>query len=114
MRIPEAVATLLAIYNTIEDAANTVVALTQEGITPAALEMMDGWVLRMVEAATHAGYPLDAGAVLMIEFEGLREAVEEQAEAVRQVCRKQKARELRRPRDERDRQPLRARRYKPA
>ncbi|HTD24450.1 MAG TPA: FAD-linked oxidase C-terminal domain-containing protein [Terriglobales bacterium] len=106
MRIPEAVATLLAIYNTIEDAANTVVALTQEGITPAALEMMDGWVLRMVEAATHAGYPLDAGAVLLIEVEGLREAVEEQAEAVRQVCRKQKAREVRRARDERERQLL--------
>src|SRR5256714_168253 len=61
MRLPEAVATLLAIFNTIEDAANTVVAITQEGVTPAALELMDGWVLRMVEAATHAGYPVDAG-----------------------------------------------------
>jgi glycolate oxidase len=106
MRIPEAVGTLLAIYNTIDDAAHTVVALTQEGITPAALEMMDGWVLRMVEAATHAGYPVDAGAVLLIEVEGLRETVEEQAEAIRQVCKKQKAREVRRARDERERQLL--------
>lgn len=106
MRIPEATATLLAIYNTIDDAANTVAAITREGITPAALELMDGWVLRMVEAATHAGYPLDAGAVLLIEVEGLREVVEEQAEAVRQVCRKQKAREVRRARDERERQLL--------
>ncbi len=106
MRLPEAVATLLAIFNTIEDAANTVVAITQEGITPAALELMDGWVLRMVEAATHAGYPVDAGAVLLIEVEGLREEVEEQAEAIRQVCRKQKAREVRRARDERERKLL--------
>jgi len=67
---------------------------------------MDGWVLRMVEAATHAGYPVDAGAVLLIEVEGLREEVEEQAEAIRQVCRKQKAREVRRARDERERQLL--------
>ena len=106
MRIPEMVATLLAIYNTIEDAANTVVAITQEGITPAALEMLDGWTLRIVEAATHAGYPLDAGAVLLIEIEGLRESVEEQAEAIRQVCKKQKAREVRRARDEQERQKL--------
>src|SRR5499427_7713397 len=86
MRLPESVATLLAIFNTIEDAANTVVATTEEGITPAALELMDGWVLRMVEEATRAGYPLDAGAVLLIEVEGLRETVEEQAEAIHRVC----------------------------
>jgi glycolate oxidase len=106
MRLPESVATLLAIFNTIEDAANTVVAITEEGITPAALELMDGWVLRMVEEATRAGYPLDAGAVLLIEVEGLRETVEEQAEAIHRVCRKQKAREVRRARNEHERKLL--------
>ncbi len=43
-------------------------------------------MIRMVEAATHAGYPLDAAAVLLIEVEGLTEAVEEQAEAIAEVC----------------------------
>ena len=54
--------------------------LPARAITPVAVEMLDGVMLRMVEEATHAGYPLDAAAVLLIELEGLREAVEEQAE----------------------------------
>ena len=61
--LPEHVATLLAIYQNAEDAANSVTALTAEGITPSALEMLDGWTLRAVEEATHAGYPIDSGAV---------------------------------------------------
>ncbi len=105
-RLPEHVTTLLGIYNTIEDAANTVVAITQSGITPAALEMLDGWMVRCVEANVHAGYPEDAAAVLLIELEGMREAVEEQAEAVSAVCMQQKAREVRRARDEKQRQLL--------
>ena len=106
MRLPEAVATLLAIYNDVQDAANTVVALTSEGITPAAIEMLDGWTLRAVEAAVHAGYPTDSAAVLLIELEGLREAVEEQAEIVSELCRRCRAREVRRARDENERQLL--------
>ena len=49
------------------------------GITPAALEMLDGWTLQTIEAFCHAGYPLDAGAVLLMELDGLAELVEEQA-----------------------------------
>jgi glycolate oxidase len=84
-------------------AARTVSAITAVGITPAALEMLDGWTLRTIEAFCHAGYPLDAGAVLLIEVEGLRESVEEQAAAVREVCLQQKAREVRRAKDEEER-----------
>jgi len=105
-RLPEAVATLLAIYSDVQHAANTVVALTSEGITPAAIEMLDGWTLRAVEAAVQAGYPLDSAGVLLIELEGLREAVEEQAETVSAVCRRSGAREVRRARDENERQRL--------
>jgi glycolate oxidase len=105
-RLPEAVATLLAIFNSMDDAAQTVVAITREGITPAALEMLDGWTLRIVEDFVHAGYPKDSGAVLLIELEGLREAVEEQAEAVRQVCVAQNAREVRRAADQQERELL--------
>src|SRR5438270_10781929 len=66
-RLPEAVETLLEVFNTVEVGCNTVVAITSEGITPAALELLDGWTLRAVEAAAKAGYPLDSGAVLLIE-----------------------------------------------
>ena len=103
LRRPEHIATLLGIFETIDDGAKTVSAITAAGITPAALEMLDGWTLRAVEAACHAGYPLDAGAVLLIELEGLAEQVEEQAEAVREVCFQQKAREVRRAKDENER-----------
>lgn len=105
-RLPEAVATLLAIFNSMDDAAQTVVAITREGITPAALEMLDGWTLRIVEDFVHAGYPKNSGAVLLIELEGLREAVEEQAEAVRQVCTAQNAREVRRAANQQERELL--------
>jgi glycolate oxidase len=97
-RLPEAVKTLLAIYDRVLDATRTVAAVTAHGITPAALEMMDGFTLRAVEAATHAGYPTDSAAVLLIEVEGLQEAVEEQAEAIEGVCRENAAREVRRAR----------------
>jgi glycolate oxidase len=103
LRRPERVATLLGIFETIDDAAQTVAAITAEGVTPAALEMLDGWTLRTVEDFCHAGYPLDAGAVLLIELDGLTELVEEEAEQVRQVCFEQRAREVRRAKDETER-----------
>jgi glycolate oxidase len=103
LRKPEQVATLLAIFESVDDAARTVSSITSAGITPAALEMLDGWTLRTIEAFCHAGYPLDAGAVLLIELEGLREAVEEEASAVREACLSQKAREVRRAKNEEER-----------
>ncbi len=105
-RTAEAVSTMLAIFNTIEDAANTVVSLTAAGVTPVALEMLDGWTLRTVEEATHAGFPLDSGAVLLIEVEGVRESIPEQEAAVTEVCRKQNAREVRVAGNEKERQLL--------
>jgi glycolate oxidase len=103
-RKPEAVKTLLAIYDKVVNATRTVAAITARGITPAALEMMDGFTLRAVEEATHAGYPMDCAAVLLIEVEGLREAVEEHADEIEAVCRENQAREVRRAKsaEERD------------
>lgn len=95
MRQPEKVKTLLAVYNTASDAADTVAEITACAITPVAVEMLDGEMLRMVEQATHAGYPMDAAAVLLIELEGLAEAVEEQTEQIREVCGRCGAREVR-------------------
>ncbi len=104
MRQPEAVKTVLAIFDSAEDAGRTVAEITARAITPVAIEMLDGVMLRMVEEATHAGYPMDAAAVLLIEVEGLQEAVEEQAIELREVCQACGARELRvaRSAEERD------------
>jgi glycolate oxidase len=95
MRRPEVVKTILAIYDTVDDCADSVAEITARAITPAAIEMLDGVMLRMVEEATHAGYPMDAAAVLLIELEGLREAVEEQTIEIEDACRKCRAREVR-------------------
>ncbi|HYL78894.1 MAG TPA: FAD-linked oxidase C-terminal domain-containing protein [Bryobacteraceae bacterium] len=95
MRKPELVKTILAIYDTVDDCADTVAEITARAITPAAVEMLDGVMLRMVEEATHAGYPMDAAAVLLIEVEGLREAVEEQVAEIEDACRNCRAREVR-------------------
>ncbi len=95
MRQPELVKTLLAIYDTVDDCADSVAEITARAITPAAVEMLDGVMLRMVEEATHAGYPMDAAAVLLIELEGLKEAVEEQLEQIEDACLRSRAREVR-------------------
>jgi glycolate oxidase len=95
MRQPEMVKTILAIYDAAEDAGDTVAEITARAITPVAIEMLDGVMLRMVEEATHAGYPMDASAVLLIELEGLKEGVEEQVEQIREACAACRAREFR-------------------
>jgi len=104
VRKPELVKTALAIYDSSEQAGNTVAEITARGITPVAVEMLDGVMLRMVEEATHAGYPMDAQAVLLVELEGIREAVEEQVEQIRDACLVSGAREFRvaRTAEERD------------
>jgi glycolate oxidase len=95
MRQPELVKTILAVYESTDDAGHTVAEITARAITPVAVEMLDGVMLRMVEEATHAGYPMDAAAVLLIELEGLKEAVDEQVEQIRDACKSCNAREVR-------------------
>jgi glycolate oxidase len=104
MRAPEAVKTLLGVFNSIDEASRAVADITAQAIIPVALEMIDGWTLRAVEAATHSGFPTDAEAVLLIELEGLQEVIDEQFPQVEQVCRKNGAREVRvaRTSDERE------------
>ena len=106
LRKPESVKTLLAIFDRVDDASETVAEITARAITPAACEMLDGWTLRAVEDFIHAGFPLDSAAVLLIELEGLVEAVGAQAAAVDEVCRAHHAREVRVARDDRERELL--------
>jgi glycolate oxidase len=102
-RLPEETKTLLAIYDRVEDATETVAEITARGITPAACEMLDGWSLRAIEAYIHAGYPIDSAAVLLIDVDGLREAAAAQSEQVADVCRAHNAREVRVAKDSRER-----------
>ncbi len=105
-RSPEAVKTLLAVFDRVDDATETVVEITARGITPAACEMLDGWTIRAVEAWVHAGFPLDSAAVLLLEVDGLREAVEPHADEIAEVCKLHHAREVRVARDAKERELL--------
>jgi glycolate oxidase len=106
MRRPEAVKTMLAIYNSLEDASNTVSAVIADGIIPATLEMIDKLTIKAVEESVHAGYPLDAEAVLLIELDGLKDGMDRLAERVIAICRKNDVREVRAAKDEAERAQL--------
>ena len=91
MAKPESVKTLLAVYDDPIDATNTVSAVIGAGIIPAALEMIDNVVIQAVEKVIKAGFPMDAGAVLLIEVEGLEESTREEASAIEEICKANKA-----------------------
>lgn len=103
---PEKVKTMLAIYDTLQDASNTVSAIISEGIVPATLEMMDQLVLKAVEDSVHAGYPLDAAAVLIIELDGMEDGMERQAEKIIEICTRHRVREVRLAKNEAERAEL--------
>lgn len=86
LREPEAVRTLLAVFREIEQASAAVSAIIAAGIVPAAIEMMDRLCLEAAEAAVHAGYPEGAGAILLVEVDGLAEAVNEEADEIELLC----------------------------
>ena len=75
--VPEAVKTFLGVYPDVDSAATAVSAVIGHGIVPAALEMIDALSIRAVQNVMDAGYPEDAGAVLLVELEGLQEEVDE-------------------------------------
>jgi glycolate oxidase len=105
-RNPEAYKTLLAVYETIDDATETVSDIIARGIIPAALEMMDQLVIKAVEDAFHFGFPYDAAAVLIVELDGLAVGMEPQADEIRQLCLSHRAREVRVAKDNAERDAL--------
>src|SRR3989440_7730888 len=96
----------MAVYPDVETASNAVSAIVRSGILPAAIEMMDKLSIQAIEAASHAGYPLDAGAVLLLEVDGIPELVDELGERMAKACRESGASEVRVAKDEAERQAL--------
>jgi glycolate oxidase len=94
-RDPTAYRTMLGVFETVKAATEAISAIIGAGIIPAALEMMDQGIVGALEQAFHFGFPLDAGAVLLIEVDGLEVAVDEEAERIVELCRKNGAREVR-------------------
>jgi glycolate oxidase len=72
---PETTATLLAVFNDIGQAGAAVAAIIAAGLLPAGLEMMDNPAIRATEAFIKAGYPVEAAAIVLCEFDGMAEQV---------------------------------------
>ncbi len=100
---PEAYRTLLGVFETVDDATNTISDIIGAGIVPAALEMLDQLILSAVEAAFKFGFPLDAGAVLIMEVDGLNAGLDDEAARIEAIARKNRAREVRRANSEAER-----------
>ena len=107
VQLPPAVRTLLADFMEVNDASHAVSAIIAAGVMPAALEMMDGEIIRAVEASVFAaGLPPDAGAALLIELDGIEAGLDEEAEKVKSICMEYGARSCRYARDEAERKKL--------
>jgi glycolate oxidase subunit GlcD len=105
--LPEAVETLLALFDDVDAASRTVSALVADGLLPAALEMVDREAIAAVEASAYAaGLPSDVEAALVIEFDGTPAAVAEDARRAEGICREGGAREVQRATEEAHRQRL--------
>ncbi|MCA9113590.1 MAG: FAD-binding protein [Planctomycetaceae bacterium] len=103
---PEAYRTMLGVFETVADATRAISSIIGAGIIPAALELMDQGIVEAVEEAYHFGFPLDAGAVLLIEVDGLEVAVGEEARQIIELCEQEGAREVRRAETPAERQLL--------
>ncbi|GID91669.1 FAD-linked oxidase C-terminal domain-containing protein [Amorphoplanes digitatis] len=94
-RLPESVRTLLAAFETTDQAGAATSAIIAAGVVPAAVEMMDALAIEAAEAAVACGYPAGAGAVLIVELDGPLAEVEAQFAQVTALCEGNGAFELR-------------------
>ncbi|HEU5288829.1 MAG TPA: FAD-linked oxidase C-terminal domain-containing protein, partial [Candidatus Limnocylindria bacterium] len=94
--LPEDKRTILAAFPTMDQASESVSAIIAAGVVPAAIEMMDNLATQAVEAAVGAGYPLDAGGILLVEVDGLRDGLDDAAVRIESICREHGATTLRR------------------
>jgi glycolate oxidase len=85
--LPEDKRTILAAFPEMDQASEAVTAIIGAGIVPAAIELMDQLATQAVEASVGAGYPLDAGGILLAEVDGVRDGLEEQRERIEAICR---------------------------
>src|SRR5438094_1489918 len=106
LKKPQAVKTVLAVFEHVDGASEAVSAIIARGLVPAAVEMIDQLTIQAVEDAFGCGYPRDAAAALLIELDGLVVGMDTQAERIVAACREAGAREVRTAADETQRQLL--------
>ena len=101
--IPECARVVMGIFDSVEKAGDSVAAIIARGIIPGGIEMMDNPAIRAAEAFVHAGYPVEAEAILICELDGTEQEVEAQIAKVETVFREGGAVDTRLARDENER-----------
>jgi glycolate oxidase len=99
VRVPETVTTLLAGFRSTDEAGAAVSGVIAAGVLPSAIEMMDELTIAAAERAVAPGYPDGAGAVLLVELDGVAEQVAEDTAVVEAICEREGSFELRVARD---------------
>ena len=102
--VPEATRTLVAYFDSTDKAGRAVTDIVGAGVVPGAIEMMDNLSIQACEGATHAGYPLDAGAALIVELDGSEAECEARFDEVVAICERDQATGVRVAQDEAERQ----------
>ena len=101
---PESVRTLVAFFGSTVEAGEVVSAIVSAGMIPGAIEMMDNLSIRAAEGATGAGYPVDAGAALVVELDGSEAECEARFDEVVEICERAGADSIRVAKDETERE----------
>ncbi len=102
-RNPAEYRTLLGVFNSVDDCSQCISEIIAAGIVPAALEMLDQTIIGAVEAAFQFGFPLDAGAVLIMEVDGLAAGLQGEADSIEAIAMRCQAREVRKANTETER-----------
>jgi glycolate oxidase len=98
--LPKAKRTMLAIFPTIEAAATSVSQIISSRIIPTTLEFMDNATIRCVEDYLHMGLPVEAGALLIIEVDGVPEAIAQDVQEIQKICLANQALEMKVAKDD--------------
>jgi glycolate oxidase len=106
LRKPETLKTMLAAFPSLEDAGNVVSAIVAAGLVPATLELMDQNVVTAIEDALACGYPREAGAILLIEVDGLADGMDDLVGQIAVICEANHALEVRVATDEAEQEAL--------
>ena len=101
--VPTSAKVVMGVFDSVEKAGDSVAAIIADGIIPAGIEMMDNPAIRAAEDFVHAGYPVDAEAILICELDGTTDEVDTQLERVKNVLVKAGAVETRIAKDDAER-----------
>ena len=106
LAIPQTAQVLLAAFDSIEQAAGAVAAIIGAGLLPAGLEMMDNLAIRAAENFVHAGYPVEAAALVLCEMDGMEAQVTADLARAVEILKTMGAIEVRQARSEAERNRL--------